>query len=567
MLSRVGRKLFASIVLAAALAAGLWFAQRGTQPVPELPMSAPQAPAPAARPVDEALSAPAPAREELKSSENLERKAASRPAVQPPSASAARLQLTLRIVGPERERLKPERVRVRIVDAAGANVEQTAAGVDSLVVPGLAPGGCSVRAEATGFLHRAQTFDLRPPSNPDETLAEDLVLWPEGRVAIVVRTDDGRPFSALAADLGMEPKRLFVDAFHVAAFLDATAAEDPQQKSDERAHVEFRPPPQYQQWELTEGVVGSLVVLVPAVYWLRLEFHGQPVGVEKLEFDAREVVFRLSSSAMERCFAHLRLRVLESHGDTPVAGAQATLRADTSAHRRKDQERVPTADDGSVEFARIVPGRYELTVQRGEALYQDRIDLTAGEQRDLGIVRLPDGAPLRIKVVDERGEPQQAWIEIGPFEAGKNVHDLYPPMLHEMTDSKGQGKLLMPAKPSIVRAQQITPGGLDPSGHNSANVRIDPAFPPNGEVQLVILDEARVRLLCKLPEARTLRLFDESGLIVLDESTDSKRWKEGRRELEFGRGRYDLRLLGATGELLYERAIELHAGEQELEIP
>jgi hypothetical protein len=33
------------------------------------------------------------------------------------------------------------------------------------------------------------------------------------------------------------------------------------------------------------------------------------------------------------------------------------------------------------------------------------------------------------------------------------------------------------------------------------------------------------------------------------------------------RGRYDLRLLGAAGEVLYERAIELRAGEQELELP
>jgi len=243
------------------------------------------------------------------------------------------------------------------------------------------------------------------------------------------------------------------------------------------------------------------------------------------------------------------------------------LCADTSAHRRADQENVPTREDGSVEFTRIVPGRYELTVERGAALYQDRIDIAGGEQRDLGIVRLPDGVPLQIRVVDERGEPQQAWLEIGPFEAGKNVRDLYPPMLHEMTQDRLGVKLPMPARISIVRAQQVNPDSFTPSGRMSASVRIDPAHPPSGEVRLVILDEARVHLICKLPDARTLQLLDESGLIVLADPLNSVRWKDGRRELEFGRGRYTLRLIGAAGEVLYERTLDLRAGEQELELP
>jgi hypothetical protein len=278
-------------------------------------------------------------------------------------------------------------------------------------------------------------------------------------------------------------------------------------------------------------------------------------------------VFRLSLAELEKTLARLRLRVLEAQGDTPVVGAKATLRADTSAHRRADQGNVPTHDDGSAEFARIVPGRYELTVERGDALYQDRIDLAAGEQRDLGIVRLPDGAPLKIRVIDERGQPQEAWLELGPFEAGKNVHDLYPPMLHEMTRGQGRGKLPMPAKPSILRAQQVNQDSFTPSGHMSASVRIDPASPPGDEVTLVILDEAHIKLHCKVPEARTLQLIDESGLIVLDDPVDPQHWKEGRRELEIGRGRYELRLCGTDGAVLYQRAVELRAGEQELEIP
>jgi hypothetical protein len=306
----------------------------------------------------------------------------------------------------------------------------------------------------------------------------------------------------LAAALGMEPKSLFVDAFVA------------------RGAGQFQKPPVYQQWQISESVVGALLLTEPPPLSVELLFHGRPVGQEPLAEGQTEVVFRLSLAELEKTLARLRLRVLEAQGDTPVVGAKATLRADTSAHRRADQGNVPT-----------------------------------------------DGAPLKIRVIDERGQPQEAWLELGPFEAGKNVHDLYPPMLHEMTRGQGRGKLPMPAKPSILRAQQVNQDSFTPSGHMSASVRIDPASPPGDEVTLVILDEAHIKLHCKVPEARTLQLIDESGLIVLDDPVDPQHWKEGRRELEIGRGRYELRLCGTDGAVLYQRAVELRAGEQELEIP
>jgi hypothetical protein len=56
----------------------------------------------------------------------------------------------------------------------------------------------------------AQSFDLTHTAGPIE---ERLYLWPRDWVAIVVRTSDGRPFTELARELGLEPKSLFVGRF------------------------------------------------------------------------------------------------------------------------------------------------------------------------------------------------------------------------------------------------------------------------------------------------------------------------------------------------------------------
>jgi len=537
MLERVKRWLAFGMLVALALAAWLWFAGRRASRTPELPQPASEHPAAPRRATVEPSAEPQASREQVP-----------QPAATV-TAGPTGIELTLRFIGPDRGALQPASAVVSLTDAEGHVIRGSTKNSPTLLLAGLAPVRYVAAVQAPGFTHRAEVIDLSGHALEEQGSAESLVLWPENWVAVVVLAQDGRPLRTLAAALGMEPKCLFVDAFVA------------------RGAGKFQKPPVYQQWQISESVVGALLLTEPPPLTVELLFHGRPVGQESLAAGQTEVVFRLSLTELEKTLARLRLRVLAAQGDTPVVGAKATLRADTSAHRRADQENVPTREDGSVEFTRIVPGRYELTVERGAALYQDRIDIAGGEQRDLGIVRLPDGVPLQIRVVDERGEPQQAWLEIGPFEAGKNVRDLYPPMLHEMTQDRGAGKLPMPARISIVRAQQVNPDSFTPSGRMSASVRIDPAHPPSGEVRLVILDEARVHLICKLPDARTLQLLDESGLIVLADPLNSVRWKDGRRELEFGRGRYTLRLIGAAGEVLYERTLDLRAGEQELELP
>ena len=552
MLVSVKRWLAFGMLVALALAAWLWLARRSAPGAPELPVPASEAPAAPPRPSESVTVEP----------ESRRKQQSSEPQATQAPAQPAFFQLTLRFVDPGRSALHPQTARVRLTDPEGRSVEVTSNGSDSVRFERVEGARQIASVDAPGFVHRPQTLELQATG-----LTEDLVLWPQHYVAVVVVTPEGKPLRELAGELGIEPRHLFYRAFEARAYPEELPADDTAPEGGQAPPAEFCPPPTYTQWEICESVVGALKLREPPPMWVSLDLLGQRVGMEHLEPGQKEVVFHLPLPALESKLARLQLRVLEGQTDDPARGAKVTLRADTAPYRRPDQENVPTRDDGTLEFARIVPGRYELVVERGDALYQDRIELAAGATRDLGTIRLTAGAALRIRVVDERGEPQQAWLEIAPYEPGKSVGDLYPPMLHEVTSLDGTGKLPMPARVSIVRAQQMIPRGLSPSGRMSANVRVDPAFPPTGELRLVIPDQALVRIACNLPEARTLQLIDGSGLIVLDDSLSSERWKEGRRKLEIGRGQYELRLRGADGALLYQRVVELHAGEQDLEIP
>src|SRR5439155_22467964 len=135
------------------------------------------------------------------------------------------------------------------------------------------------------------------------------------------------------------------------------------------------------------------------------------------------------------------LRVVDEGSRAPVAQALVTLRADNSAHRRAGLTDVPTHGDGQVELVHVVPGRYELTVARGESQHQEMIELHPKERRDLGDIALGMAAGLDVLVVDERGNPAQAWLEIGAYGKDARNGDLYPQMLHHATEARDGARL------------------------------------------------------------------------------------------------------------------------------
>jgi len=276
----------------------------------------------------------------------------------------------------------------------------------------------------------------------------------------------------------------------------------------------FVRPPGYQSWELPDGAIGSLRLRRALPFWAGLTVLGKLHAWRLVQPGDVEVAFELGLEDFDERCATLRLRVIDGLTHVPLPDAEVTLRADTSAHRREDQREVAPDGDGVVELQRILPGRYELTVERGEAQHQQRLDLESGGTRDLGDVALAQGPAIELLVLDERGEPAQACIEIAPYGPGKRVDALYPPMLHRRSGSDGRYRLARPAVRSIVRArvEVSTSMGQPSRGARTENVLLDPRDLPASPLVLRLREPVAVSFEVASPHQ--VEVADELDVVV-----------------------------------------------------
>ncbi|TAH35269.1 MAG: carboxypeptidase regulatory-like domain-containing protein [Planctomycetota bacterium] len=394
---------------------------------------------------------------------------------------------------------------------------------DSVTVAGLPLGHYTALVRAPGFRHREQALDLssleyaeedgRERRNGEPVFTLRLFLWPQNWVAVVVETRDGRPFGALAAELGMEPKQIFVAAFDARVWLEPPGPDAWSEPADRTVAV-FRGPSGHHNWELPGAAVGSLELLKPPPLWAGLRVHQVPLGWELLPPGADEVVFRLDAAALEERLGRLRLRVVDANG-TPLPGALVTLLADGSAYRRGDLHDAAADGDGRVELRRIVPDRYELTVRHGEALHQDMLQMAPAEERDLGDIVLGAAATVIVQVRKADGSPTCAWLELGPYRPGASERELYPPMLSRHADPGEDYPLALPSGRSIVRATVCTGFGQHyVSDDRSPSVLLDTEALPAGPIQLVVREPQPVRFSSASQEAASLAVLDELDLVL-----------------------------------------------------
>lgn len=415
----------------------------------------------------------------------------------------------------------------------------------------------TIEVAADGLRHRPQTFELRAENPATE---ERVVLWPEAWIAVVVLDERGRAFTALAADRSVDPRRWFVQAFDVRARRAPPVPGDDGPDADPPSR--FHEPHSYQAYELPGSAAGSLRRLDAGPHWVGLELFGALVEWQHLPADASEVTFTLDAGAIDLHLAALGLRVVDARG-AALAGARVTLKADTSAHRRKDQMQVQSGPDGRVDFVGVVPGEYELLVESASALHQQRFWLATGERRELGNVALANGRPIALRVVDEEGRPAQAWIEVGPLQPGARAEDLYPPNLHRRTDGDGRFELQLPSAPSIVRATGVDPYRGGQSDHRSASFAVDPERPPAGEIVLVVAEPRALTFDVAGDLGARLEVLDGLGVIA----ADCERSESGFESVKLPPGDYEARLLDTDGVELARQAFALRAEALAVRLP
>jgi hypothetical protein len=197
---------------------------------------------------------------------------------------------------------------------------------------------------------------------------------------------------------------------------------------------------------------------------------------------------------------------------------------------------------------RIVPGRYELAVARGDSQHQQMIELGISERRDLGDIELGEAKPFEVLVVDDEGNPRPAtFVEIGPYKKGERSSELYPQMMRHHSGEGGRAKLPMPTDAAIVRAAveigRSHQASQEVRGMRSANVLLDPRSPPSQPIRLMLLQPVSVKLSTKHKDNVRLEVLDELDVVVARSVKDTDR----KLEAELVPGRYRARTIAADG--------------------
>lgn len=485
------------------------------------------------------------------------------------------LALELEFHWPDGRQHEIARATVRVVDGAGLTRTQQVASADVASFTGLAVGTWRIEVEGDDFTHEplhvdaaarlAEDLVLRRRDG-DAVVHERALLWPDRWLRVYVETSGGRPLDAFAAQRGLDATSLFHGAFQLIASLDAPTSPfaagdwDPSAASFHRLDASDR-------WRMEGGECGALQTWRATPFWTRLDLFGAPIGWEVAEPASKTLTFRVDPTELESRFARVALRVIDAKTRAAATDARVTLLSDATIHRRADLEDVPVRADGGVELAHVVPGRYELTIARGETHDQRMIELATRELRDLGDVAIGTSPGIDVLVVDAQGRPVSAWVEIGAFSADTLEHRLYPPTLRHRSGDDGVAHLPMPNETSVVRAMvedESVPAGFRVreswASTRSANVRVDPRDAPNAPLQLVVKRVVPVHVQTKRADVARVDVLDESDVVVARDRE--------MRNVRFAlvEGRYRVRGLAADGAKVLERTLKVGSEPVVLEL-
>lgn len=484
--------------------------------------------------------------------------------------------LELEFHWPDQRLHEIEEARVRVVDGAGETHERHLTSADVAKLEGLAPGAWTIHVEGPGFTHEplhvdavarlAQDLVLRSGRTGQAVVHERALLWPDRWIRVFVETSGGRTLDAFAAERGLDATSLFDGAFGLIASHDAPTSPFAAGDWDPSA-ASFHVWRGSRSWRFESGECGALQTWRSTPFWTRLDLFEAPIAWEVAEPAARSLIFRIDTAELESRFARVALRVVDPETRAAAPDARVTLRADAAVHRRVDLEDVPVRPDGRVELVRVVPGRYELTIARGETQDQRMIELASRELRDLGDVALGSGGGFDVLVVDAQGRPVSAWVEIASYAADTLEQRLFPPTLRHRSGDDGVARLPMPSERSIVRASvelARLPGAVrrrEPSASaRSSNAIVDPRTPPRAPLELVVRRIVAVQIQTKRVDVVRIDVLDEADVVVARDVE----LRAGRFELV--EGRYRVRGFGVDGARVTERALTVGAEPVALEL-
>ncbi len=409
---------------------------------------------------------------------------------------------------------------------------------------GLRSGRWRLQARAHGY----QDFATDVVIDERDATGDRFKLWPLDWILVRVRASEGGGIDALAESLGMETPDVFEGGFRVwrsneppadALAPPLTPPHGPEQGVQLAS-------PHYERHRRDPREVARVRRAPQGSTWIGLAFHGRFLGWGQALASDGAVEFELALEDVTAQFGALDLCVVDEASRAPLFNARITLSAETSGLRRADIDKLAPNDQGCAQARPLLPDEYDLRIEApGYAAHHQRLSIGAGQRVDLGEVALRLAPPLELTVVDAKGAPVLAIVQVGAWREGEWIDDCVTPNA-TTTDDAGRTTIPTPGVKSVVCARRFSMGA-----NGRPTVQTEPAavavFDPKAPVEslrLVIPLEHAVTLefADELESAATLRVIDASGIAVARTS----RWSR-TRTLELREGELQARVLDSFG--------------------
>lgn len=444
---------------------------------------------------------------------------------------------------------------------------------DALELTLEAPGRYELSIEAEGFISLATLAEVHADRGEQQEI--DLILWRAAELPVRVRGASGESLESLAAGFGCAPHEIWSGTLTVEVSREAGV-----EQAHDAALATYRPAPGHKRWKFHGDVVGTLVLSDDPPLAARLLCMGAVVDEVFVDRGAEQVEFVLETARVDDQLARVSLRVVDCLSGDPIEGAGVTLKAEGSTYRRGEHQGQSTDADGTLVLERIVPERYELTVESESALHQRWITFERAQDLNLGTIELGCGRaePLTVRIVEGPPEWRYAFVELAPFDTSQSIESVYPGNLHRGIRPGEDYLLPAPEQRSILRAQ--IPWSFGPQGERtishlagsatwhgmSDNLVLDPEQLPAGPIELRLRPVQRYELLVDGADGAQLAILDAHRLRlgrIRDEGVD-----DGRRRwiVDVTRGSYEVSVATADGVEILRRRVDF-ADESRIELP
>jgi len=302
-------------------------------------------------------------------------------------------------------------------------------------IAGLRPGNFDFTLQATGFVTLRESLEI--PEAP-AMQRRDFSLGSMQSFHVRLETSQGEELYAWLDKA--TSNRYLVGAINVVATEDVPASFEPTASvSIRNANGQFHgrnysdPAPA----DLPTRYSGVLDLSAPLPMFATAVLRHHVLATVPLQEGMDEIVLRIDEQALLGALCTVQLRIVDAATGLPIPGANAALTDRQTGRFGGD----PADEDGSLRMEEVRPGLMELAVAAPEyAGHQRLLNLRAGEDLDLGTIRLSKRSPLSLQLIGPDGSPAGS-MSLAYFTPvpGDFIHD--PQAMGFSTDADGKATL------------------------------------------------------------------------------------------------------------------------------